>query len=457
METLFISISRGGITRNFFQTGIIQELLAKGLRLVIFTPAYAQPEFVSEFAAENLWFEPLYDPPRNKTNQFFNSLMGLLIYNATTDMIANFGVFDASETSPFKLYMYRAIFKPLSKLPFLRSLARLVDRAVCREKKYGPVFEKYKPSAVFVTNVVEDPDCYLLKAAQARGIPMLGMAKSWDNLAKKSLRVKPDQLLIWSKYQYDEAVKFDDYRADQLVITGIPQFDIYRHHHGVPERADFFASLGLDPAKRLVTFTSEAKLSQADPDYVDMLWRAIQDGRIPNAQLLVRPHFGFRNDLERFLQFKDRPNLALDQDYKAGEFFYDQTDYSFRHWSRLAATLLYADVVVTTFSTITLDATAAGKPVINVAFDGYAGLKPKKESMVRYFDFEHYRPVCETGAPLMAGSEEELISAVNRCLADKDINSEGRQRLLQGFIEPLDGKSVERTAQAVVAFVRKNG
>ncbi len=231
-------------------------------------------------------------------------------------------------------------------------------------------------------------------------------------------------------------------------MTGIPQFDVYITQEGPPDREAFLRLIGADPSKRLILFASEAKLSPPDPEFVDLILAAVNDGRIPNAQVLVRPHFGFRNDVQRFTRFRGVPGAVLDETFHPNPIFYDEFDYSVEHWHRLACSLLYADVVVTTFSTMTLDATACGRPVVNAMFDGLR-TEPYGNSILRWYDSEHYRPVVATGAAIPAKSGEELISAILSALADPRIRSSERRRLQEHFIGTLDGHAADRVAREV--------
>ena len=59
MKTIFITISRGSLIRNFLQTGVIQKILDKNFRVVILTPHYDDSEAFADYQHENLVLEPL--------------------------------------------------------------------------------------------------------------------------------------------------------------------------------------------------------------------------------------------------------------------------------------------------------------------------------------------------------------------------------------------------------------
>lgn len=450
MKTLFLTVSRGILVRNLLVTGIVGMLVDAGVRVVILTPAVNDPEFRAAFASERVLLAPLHKPSWTLVDRVLTGLHRGLVWNATSSLVARYGVYSNAEGSFDKWLFYGALFGLLSRVPGLKRVARAIDAAVRPDRAYATLFDAYKPDLVFSTNIMEDADSLVIKAARSRGVPTVGMPKSWDNLSKSNFPSAPDRLIVWSPYMADEAKVFQGYPPSAVTVTGIPQFDLYRTRVGVPDRETFFREIGADPTKRLVVFTSEAKLSPPDPAFVKILAEAIGDGRIPEAQLLVRPHFGFRNDLARFVPFHGTPGVIVDTDVHPRSVFYDEFDYSIEHWRRLAATLFHADVVVTTFSTMTLDATACGKPVVNAVFDGEEK-KQFGESILRWYASEHYRQVMETGAPIVARDAEELVARVNDAFRDPaGIHAEGRAQLLARFIGPFDGKSSVRVADAIL-------
>ena len=455
MKTIFITISRGYLARNILQTGVVDAVLAAGHRVVLLTPAFQDAEFCAQFKRDRLFFEPLIKMPWTRLDEVLVAIHRGLIYNATSELVARYGVYSASETNPLKWLLQKTVYGFFSHFPALRAFIRFLDARFRPDTAHDALFEKYQPDLIFATNLMEDADSFVIKAAAARGIPTVGMPKSWDNLSKMALRIKPDHLIVWSPFMFNEARHFQNYKSEDISVVGIPQFDLYTSRASVEDRESFLRSVGLDPTRRTILFTSEAKLSPPDPVFVEMLARAVQKGVIPNAQILVRPHFGFREDIARFVRFVGEPYVAVDQSCTPRLIFHDQFDYSMEHWHRLAASLCAADVVVTTFSTMTLDATACGKPVVNACFDGDK-VQPYGQSIRRWFESEHYAPVVATGGPVMARSEEEMITAVNRSLENPSLQQEGRVRLTQEFLGPMDGHASQRVAETILKMLDRS-
>jgi len=113
---------------------------------------------------------------------------------------------------------------------------------------------------------------------------------------------------------------------------------------------------------------------------------------------------------------------------------------------RLAATLAHSDVVVNFASTTTIEAALFDTPVVNIGFDDESGL-PLPLSIRRYYEYEHYQPVVDTGAARVVGSEAELIEAVGAYLSDPGRDRAGRRELVRrccGFPEGGAGHRLAR-------------
>ncbi|TAK04870.1 hypothetical protein EPO33_02635 [Patescibacteria group bacterium] len=451
-RVLFVTVSRGGTARNILKTDVLRVLRASGLRLVVLTPAWNDPRFLAEFSAPGVTFAPLSEPRWSWLDGLLVGLHKALVYNASTEMRDRYGIYDPKEANTARYWAKRIVFRPLRTIGWLKEAARALDAALVRDRTYGDLFARYDPVAVFCTSIMEDMDVSVAKQARQRGVPIIGMPKSWDNLSKMSVRVKPDRMAVWAPYSREEARTFQNMRDADVVETGIPQFDAYRDERLVVPRAEFLRGLGLDPAKKVIVYASEGKIAKHDPDIVDMLLKGIRSGGFgAPAQLFIRPHFIYKGDAQKFSRFASDPDVRIDATYAPSAGFRDQWDYSDAQIRHMANLLRHCDLLITSNSTLTLDAAAFDKPVINVAFDGYAR-KPFGDSIAKWYTTEYYRRVVASGAPWMVRSEQGLHEAVAAFLADPSLRARERASLVRFFCGTVDGKSGERLGRAVAAF-----
>jgi hypothetical protein len=452
-KTIFITISRGGTARNMLQTEVFKILKASGNRIVILTPAYKDERFLNEFSAPGVYFENLIEPEWTPLDKLLVGLHKALIYNHSIELWDKYGY--TEEPSPLRYGIKKAFFLPLSRIKFLRRLARWADKVLIKDRYYKELFDKYKPDLIFSTSVMEDADAFVLKQAQMRKIFTIGMAKSWDNTSKMSFRVKTDKLIAWSQYVKDESIKFQSYKEEDIVICGIPQFDFYFQNELKMSRDEFFDSIGADKNKKLIFFGSEGKVSVADGEDVEIISKSISNNEIKyNCQIFARPHFAYLDDEKKFEHLKDDKNVIIDNDYERSAVFRDHWDYSMKQIKRFVNILYHSDIIITTASTLVLDAAAMDKPVISVNFDGLKE-RPFKDSIRKWYLSEYMRAILKQGGDWIVDDKDGFIGAINEYLNNPKIKSDGRERLQNYFCHKLDGKSGQRIADAILSFLSK--
>jgi CDP-glycerol glycerophosphotransferase (TagB/SpsB family) len=118
----------------------------------------------------------------------------------------------------------------------------------------------------------------------------------------------------------------------------------------------------------------------------------------------------------------------------------------------LAELMKYTAVNVNVASTITIDAAALDTPVVNVAFDGQV-TKPYLESCARYYDYEHYKRIVDTGGVRIARNTDEMMQAIQAYLDDPSLESEGRRRIREEQCWKLDGNSGRRIAEYLIRLM----
>lgn len=453
VHTIGITISRGGTARNILQTRCFEQLKARGCRLVIITQAWNDPEFVATFAAPNVFFEPLLELPWRARDNFLVSLHKTLVYNTSTASRDLYGLFNPeNEANAFKYYVRRFLIQPFTYIQSLHRAARVLDQWIAPARDYHQLFTKYQFDLIFSTSVIEDVDVELMKTAQEYHVPIIGMAKTWDTLSKINMRIAPEKLIVWGEYSRIEAMKYSAYSEKDILVCGIPQFDFYHDDQIKLTREDFCQVMGLDPTKKIIVFGSEGKVTPHDPEIAHMIADAIADGTIRHAQLLVRPHFMYTGDSERFESLKNKPGVVVDTVYNSSPVFRDRWDYSRTQITRFSNVIMHADLMVTSPSTLSIDAASVDCPVINYYFDGTEE-KDFKHSIKRWYSTEHYQNVLATNAISLVENKDQLINTITILLDDPSIKRTERKQLTEYFGLPPDNQSGVRIAEAVLSML----
>ena len=448
-NSIFITISRGGTARNILQNRFYDLLKKNFNEIYIFSPAYADFRFRNEFGDKNVFFEKLLEQKDTIFNRLLRSFYTYIIYNPTTARMSRYGV--AGQEVPrwyyLKYILYKAFFLPLSKCKFVRKFLQKIDLFILQRgmvKFYLDKIDRYNPTVIFCTSIFEDEDIALLKAGKKRKIPVVAMPKTWDNISKSYFRAKADMVIVWGEFMEEQMIKYQDYDRGVIKRIGVPQFDYYVEGSALMTREEFCDLYGLNKDKKIILICSEGKISKHDPDVVRMLLHAIENGDLVcDSQILVRPHFAYKNDEDKFREFASLTNIIIDRNYKPSAGFKDQWDYSRDQMDRFLNILYHSDVTINTHSTLTLDAAALNKPTILIMFDGYTK-KPYYRSVARWYTTDYYRKVLAFKPGRAVGSESELIHSVNLYLKNPNLDKDNRKKMLDYICGNIDGKAGDR-------------
>ncbi len=458
-NTVFVTISRGAIARNILQTAFLDRLVAAGADVVLITPAAADPEFRAAFARPGVSFEPLLPHRWTRRDYFFSGLHKGLVYNETRELVDRYGIYgiELYEKRPnhFKYLWKKAFFVPASRSHLLKRAVRWLDNLLVKPKEYAELFDLRKPAVVFSTNPFEDADTDVLKTARAKGVPTVILPKSWDNLSKMNMRVRPDLLLLWGSTLVPDARRFHDMNEKNIRIVGVPQYDIYDEPGMVVSREEFFHTIGADPMRPLIVFGSEGKISPDDGDTAAILYGMLQ--ALPVAgrpQLFLRPYYALEGEEKKFAALAGKDGVVIDTFFTPRLQFRDRWDWSREHARHYANLMAHMSVMVCSASTLTLDAVYRDKPVINIAFDGKREL-PYGESVRRWYDSTHFKAILAYNGTSVVWNPAELQTATISALSDPSRQSSGRAALRAAYCPKIPGGSGKAIADAVLTFLPK--
>jgi len=239
----------------------------------------------------------------------------------------------------------------------------------------------------------------------------------------------------------NELINHHQISENKITIVGWPQMDIY-HDRKIPkDRSSFLKSIHVDPNKTVLLYTGNAaRLGAHEPSIVEHIAKQISVNKFDkNIHLMIRPH-------PQDVDWQDRYKVVN----KGGELanFVTVMPAEMGNVQTMVNTLMHADIVIATQGSISLDAAALDKKIINVAFDG--SLKRNyTESVKRWYEMDHYVPVVESGGVTIVDSFESLDTAI-QTLLESDPQKEGRAKLREIELEPFAGDSSSRQVQAML-------
>ena len=317
---------------------------------------------------------------------------------------------------------------------------------------YLRLFRKLKPALVFNgSHVHSRVAIQAVQAAQWLGIPTAAFIFSWDNLTSQG-RIIPayDYYLVWNEAIRNQLLQmYSSIRPDHVFVTGTPQFDLHFRQEFYWTREEFCARVGADPTRPLVVYsTGMANHMPAEPSIVENIGAMLREMTDLRPQLLVRVYP--KDQTGRFEQIKSQnPDILFPEVPWEPAWLTPKIEDAYL----LTNTLRHAAVGINVASTISLELCMFDKPVINVGYNP-PELDVKELDYGRCYAFEHYRPVVESGAVMVARSESEMRSMLRKALTEPQADSGRRRALIKKmFGNALDGYSGVRVAGSLLQLV----
>lgn len=417
LTNIFLTLTDSQRIRDLVCLGTVDAILADpGVRLVILTPAPEDADFVRLLSRDRLVIRRLAMPRS----------------------------FHLPQAAAFKI-------RRRLKSRAVADLWRELEEAIVPTREFDPVFVEFPPSLVVVSDVLLFREYPLWLAAKRRGVPTLGLIRSWDNI-QKGLAIRPGLLGVSNEANARELKTRELYRDDEMILTGTPQFDPYFREENLISREKFFETLGLDPAKKLILFASAgASLQSIGPAWL----RTLLDMQDANAfgaptQIVCRNH---PNDfLAPFDTLRDRPGLVFDRRLRwlFGHGWYMTLD----DVVHVANLLHHADVVVTPASTMTIEAAIFDTPTLVL---GFSDVRPEliEETMDRSAFQRQFKELFARKLVPLARSREEMKDWVARFLEHPELYRAERVQIRDEWCGIADGETAQRLANLILGLARE--
>lgn len=439
MKTILITCFHQLLPRNILAPVLPLLQLKDDLRIVVLVPSNKKAYFDERFKAKNLVIEGVTLGGSTRTPR--DRILGRLVHPLcdTASMRYMYAGRVQNHGRILHYYLFYIPMRTLGHLKIIRRLFRWVDYRLASEKRFGPYLDTYKPDLIFSADVMDKYDAELIHNAHRRGIRIVSMVRSWDNLTKFGLmRAIPDHLLVWNELIKREAVGYQDVPKDSITAVGIPHYD--RYTHGVRKtREEFFRSVGLDPAKKTILFSplGAPRLRYNDADRI-----TLEILQTLGLNIMVRFPPTNPVDMEGYVRPQnvafDIPGFVFSSSSQLiDSILTDEDDL------RFADELFHSDVVVCGPTTVAVDAAAFDKPIILLNFHPRGDYLDEAGESYRS---NHMQYLIRSGGLRVANSEEELRSFLSTYINNPGRDSKERENMAHEQCGPLDGKASERIA-----------
>ncbi len=457
MKTIIITSFHPFISRNILNTDVLKILRGQAdLIIVLLVPGEKADFFKEYFAAPNVVIESFNQAPiqASRLNKFFHDAAFLLIKSHNIQWVRR----DRLKAQPtvsakLKFVIKNILTAWLAKPKWGRTIFRFIDNLFTPSGFYQTYLDKYQPAAVFTTDVFNDYDQLLIKNCKSSAVPVVGMIRSWDNNYSKGLcRFIPDKTIVNNETIKAEAIKLHGFKAEDIFVGGIPQFDDYLKAPFL-SREEFFKKIGGDPAKKMILISPAgyplAPLAE-ETGMCRMLKAAQDQGEIDQGiQFLIRSHPHRPMPIKEFSGVKNfivESHSATSQTQSKGAEFTPQDKL------HLVDSIYYADIVIWAATTLGIDSLTLDKPQIMINFDGL-GERNYWDSVRRFHDEEHMKKFLATGAVLVANNRAELVSQINRYLENPKLLAAERKAAVAQQLWKNDGKAGERIGSFLLEFI----
>jgi hypothetical protein len=452
---LLMSVSIGWAIRNFFQTGIVEELRAHFDVRVLATPRAA--EHLRELGCGcGIAVHPIDVGKEPFLWKLFRQARKKAYLEGRAS--ATEAIWEKYSPRPWHQKAGSRLIKAALRLGHGQGLYGALERLDLKvnvDRRFAALFPRREPAIYFATHATTYFEECLLRNALASGLPVAFMILSWDHLSSKVfLNRHLDTILVWNPHTRRELLQtYPWYRPEQIKVVGIPQYDGYARPPDL-SYGDWCRKYGLDPRRRTILFSTMPQ-SRHDQQHIilEALLREIDTGKKlpPDLQVLIKCH-----------PFDTFPGYAvLTEKYHAGihrsglSERQDQEDWS-PQASEIEASrdaLYFCSLNINIFSTVTIEAAYFDKPIVHIAFDPQpvAGRIPCHE----YYNWDHFRPIVQKGATLFARSYEELFDAIDCSLRDPGRLREQRQDLVRTFIGRRVGTASSAVVEELVGMQRR--
>ncbi|MDZ4838519.1 MAG: hypothetical protein SGJ04_00790 [Bacteroidota bacterium] len=344
-------------------------------------------------------------------------------------------------------------FVSRSGVYFLTNIENKLSQGKQTELTYFKLIKDLNPDHVFNGSHIHSKNALpIVHAAIKLGIPTSTFLFSWDNLTSQG-RILPkyNHYIVWNQSIYNDLLKiYHHITAENVSITGTPQFDFHFKTENLWSREEYCDRMGLSPSRPIILYTTGMlNLMPGEEVLVKNLAKIIS--QIPSKpQLIVRIYP--KDTSGRF----DKVKTEL-LDVKFPEIPWEKAHLTplpedLVLWSNMLA---HCEVGINVASTVTLELAMFDKPIINVGYNPTGiNIAPKDYSI--YYSWDHYKPIVDTGALDIAWKESEIQRQIETYLSNPDRKKTERKGLLNTFFgDYLDGKSYVRIADTLNKIVNK--
>ncbi len=478
-DRVFISADHGMAVVYFLQSDVVNALLKAGVEVVVLTDDEIKDQISARFAQPGLTFEGLrladanayaakYRPRMQWLLAYLRRVGGSWRIN-TEAMDSHIWEVWVENSWRFRLGVWLpgalAILLLRTFRAARKALVQAQSRFVPRPSLYAGLFEKYQPRLVIASTAGWRLDRYLLREAQARGMPTMAAIVGWDNPSSYSIPgAFMDYATCWSELQKEELVLGSDWQPERVNIGGIPSYDGYFRRQWLLSKEEYFKLHGLDAKRKLISYASSFVHFAPNYPNIEALAELVSsDALCEPAQLLVRLHPSHFQDKPQMFREERERIQALEGKYPhvhvvrpvplGGSLGY----YSGEDMDEKSSMMAHSDVMVTVYSTMLVETAVHDTPMVAAVIDrpgGWNRLNKYSLSLKKIGNWPTHQRFRQARAGRVAANQAQLCEAINAYLMNPHLDAAERRRFVEQEITYTDGGAGRRTAAYILQVLR---
>jgi len=474
-KCVFLVANHGLSIVYFLQSEIVSTLVESGLEVVILTDGQVKSKIQKMFNLPNTTVESLR---LGQVKEYWKKVYPSIQY--WLDFLRRAGASNKINLEAVRAYikqveheahrMRKLLFPVIKVLVLILQNSRIARRTLVKIQEmftpdiYSDIFEKYKPSLVVASTPGWRQDRYILREARKHGIASASVIIGWDNTSSYSLPgANVDWITCWSEIQKDELVNGSDWQPGRINIGGIPSYDGYFRQEWKLSRKKYFDQHNLDPARKLISYACSFISFSPNIQNIEALVNVITADEIAEpSQLLIRLHPNHFLEVPRFKEEKKKitdlavkyPHVHLVEPVALGG---DLGYYSGEDMPEKSSMMAHSDIMVTVYSTMALEASIHGTPVISLCIDSISGWPDNfslKLSQIGQWP-THLRFI-ESGAGREAQSEIELKKTLDYYLINPNLDDQLRQDFVSRECTFVDGSAGKNTSEFLLSLLEES-
>ncbi len=471
-KRVFISADHGLAIVYFLQSDVVPTLLDAGVEVVLLTDGALLDRLRANFARPGLIFEDLrLDQARAYFQQESPSVqywLDVFRRGGASNRInleaveSNIRLIEGNARGR-RRKVFPLVWAGLEVLHRSKAARRALVRV---QQRYTPsiyrdLFERYQPDLVIASTPGWRLDRYLLREAAVYGVPSMTVIVGWDNPSSYSLSGAPvNWATCWSEIQKQELVLGSDWDPARVNIGGIPAYDGYFRREWVMPREEYFRLHGLDPDRKLISYACSFVTFSPNIQNIEALARLVESDELAApSQLLIRLHPNHFLDVPRFAREREQirqlaremPHVHVVEPVPLGG---SLGHYSGEDMPEKSSMMAHSDVFTTVYSTMLVEASTHGTPVVSVCIDSPTGWPGEFTlPLSQIGGWPTHSRFRESGAGRVAFDVDQVRDALNHYLEDPDADCEARRAFVERECTYTDGSAGKRTAAYILSRV----